>query len=165
MHKETYDYTLSTTKGLLLLFIAAILSLWAFYMAFGYDGTGAMFGQALTSRWARFGFLGLGFIAGLVAFEEVKAVLHSGKHTAPIILDAEGISAPAQPENPTILRLTYKGISDIRTRASSGSRSIEVRHIDGNLVIPAGALGSREAFDSLLQSLQARVALTRGYRY
>lgn len=165
MTHETYDYTLNTAKGFVLMLLCGAIALWSVLMALFHGGALSFGGLDLGARGARVAFLALALVTGWVTLRELRAWLRPTGRKAPIVLDAEAISAPARPDNPAVLRLSYKGISDIKTRLVQGNRVIEVRHMDGNLTISGAALGSREAFDSLLQSLQARVALTRGYRY
>ena len=165
MTHETYEYTLTTAKGFLLMVICGLITVWAAYMAMTHNGSLDLGAVTFGPQGATFAYGVLGLVTGWVTFDEVRNWMRPSEQKAPTVLDNEAISAPAQPDNPAVLRLTYKGISDIKTRSVSGTRVIEIRHMDGNLTISGSALGSREAFDSLLQSLQARVALTRGYRY
>ncbi|MAM63702.1 hypothetical protein [Maritimibacter sp. UBA3975] len=165
MTHETYEYTLTTAKGFLLMVVCGLITVWAGYMAATHQGSLSVAGFSLGMQGATFAYLVLATVTGWVTFDEIRSWMRPAERKAPIVLDNEAISAPAQPDNPAVLRLSYKGISDIKTRSVSGNRVIEIRHMDGNLTISGSALGSREAFDSLLQSLQARVALTRGYRY
>jgi hypothetical protein len=165
MTHETYDYSLSTAKGALLLLTCALIAVGSGYMAISSAHVLGMPEVGPMPRIAVFAYVAVCLATGWVALEELRSLLRPSAHKAPIVLDSEAILAPASPETASLLRLTYRGISDIKTRAIQGNHVLEIRHMDGNLTISGAALGSREAFDSLLQSLQARVALTRGYRY
>lgn len=165
MTHETYEYTLTTAKGFFLMILCGLITLWAGYMTVGHSGALSIGPFAFGAMGASLAYGALAAVTAWVTFGEIRAWVRPREAKAPIILDNEAISAPAQPDNPAVLRLTYKGISDIKTRLVNGTRTLEIKHMDGNLTISGGALGSREAFDSLLQSLEARVALTRGYRY
>ncbi|MBV7407764.1 hypothetical protein [Maritimibacter sp. DP1N21-5] len=165
MTPETYDYTLTTAKGSTLGGLFAVAALGLGYMAVSHDGS-------LRILWVDLGQVGttaflaaLALVAAALGADQLRLILRPGAVNAPIRLDTEAIVAPARCDDPALLRLTYKGISEIKPRTMAGDRVLEIRHIEGNLYISGTAMESREAFDRLWRSLEARVGLHRGYRY
>ena len=165
MKPETYDYTLTTAKGYALLALCAIGAVGMGYLALTHGGTLRFLGFELGYHGTTVAFGGLGLICAAIVVDQLRDLLKPQAVKAPIRLDAEAIVAPARWDNPSLLRLTYKGISDVKPRLVGQDRVLEVKHIEGNLYISAAAMESREAFDRLWRSLEARVGLHRGYRY
>lgn len=165
MSNETFGYTMRVAKGYVLLVLCAVVAAGAGWLAVtnkaGLTIAGYEFGPfGATAIYAL-----VAAVAMMVTVEELRGLLRPAMRRAEIRLDDTGIIAPADPANPRLMHLTYKGISDIKAALRDGERVLVIRHIEGNLRISASAMENREAFERLWRSLESRVGLHRGYRY
>lgn len=165
MTNETFEYDLKTARNFALMALCALAAVGAFYLTLTNEAGLTVAGFELGRLGATMAYGVVGLVAGFAAAQELRGSLRPKGKRVLIRLDDDGIVGPVSPSDPRMMKLTYKGISDIKPRLVDGERCLEIKHIEGNLRIAGAALGSKEAFDRLWKSLEARVGLHRGYRY
>lgn len=162
---ETYAYKLVPPKSYLLLVLCGIVAVGAGFLALTNDAGLMVAGLNLGVKGATLAYSGVAAIAGAVAFEELREVLKPKVQVSKIILDEEALVAPARIDNPQMLRLPYKGITDVKSLDRDGVRFLEVKHMVGNVHICCPAMENQDAFNQLWRNLESRIGLHRGYRY
>lgn len=162
---ETYGYAPPAAKSHFLLILCVMIAVGAGYLAFAGQSGLVVAGFEIGPRSATFLHGAIGVTASAVAIEEARKILRPMDRHLEIRLDDQAIIAPGDPADPRPIRLSYKGISDIKSAQRDGDRFLVIKHIEGNIRIAASAMDDKASFDRLWKSLESRVVLHRGYRY
>lgn len=165
MSEQSFGYSLAVAGNLAMMIGSGIVAVGSAILALTHQGTLALGDYTLSDLGTRLVFGLVAFITAFAAIRTGRDWWHPVRQRLQIRLESDGIVGPAHPEQPGLLKLSYKGISDVKTKLVNGTRYLVIKHMDGNMHISSEHLDGFEEFEMLWRAIEARVGLHRGYRY